>query len=560
MPDATHIVKAELTAEDKTAAAFRSFGENITKTKGIAEGMVNLFKQLGTAVAELYSTAKVVGFFKEIEQYAAEDEVATLRLNGAFKTLGSSLTNSSPQISNFEKYMESLGQRVSDTQDSLTKLIRVTGDVGTSLMLSKLASDLTASGILDLQSNTDALSNLMNGRARQAAAAYGFTLKDTATVADALALIQTKVNTNLETFATTTQGKVRIMETSWAEFKGFLGTALLPIVSALTDQLYKFMGGMEESTMTAQLWGNEIMRNAAKVGSFLQSINPFSEHFGLEKFKKDLADINLGIDTTEQEIIDKFNKGSDVNTDIKATNNNFGEIGNTLDTLADRIKQSFRDISKAIVSNFGEQTKAISELKKTMAELDDQLDKDLAKSEDKYKADVENMAKKAKTRIDEIDKQIADEQASGNIGYRTRIEQLQEEKNKEQSIIDRAGGIVSNLKEELLKDDFQNLKEAHDKEIAEIKNQAELKRIETQKEELTREVYLYGTAKAVSAPGFYEKATKEGTSFLGAIGAGGTQQLITFNFNGDVSDIDALQKKVIDALNRIATLKGVAGK
>ena len=60
------------------------------------------------------------------------------------------------------------------------------------------------------------------------------------------------------------------------------------------------------------------------------------------------------------------------------------------------------------------------------------------------------------------------------------------------------------------------------------------------------------------SPNLLDTLTAENQSFLGQIGAGANQYI--FNFNGNVNDADTFLKMITDALNRQATLRGVAGK
>ena len=112
---------------------------------------------------------------------------------------------------------------------------------------------------------------------------------------------------------------------------------------------------------------------------------------------------------------------------------------------ADKTKEAFRDMSKAVIDALQEQQKGIDDLRAAQKKLTAQLDEDLAKSNDKYKGDATEIARRAKQRIDEISKQIEDENNTMSEGFRGRIEELKAEMAKEQAIIDQAGTINSNL-------------------------------------------------------------------------------------------------------------------
>jgi hypothetical protein len=125
------------------------------------------------------------------------------------------------------------------------------------------------------------------------------------------------------------------------------------------------------------------------------------------------------------------------------------------------------------------------------------------------------------------DKLIEDTRKKGGIGFRSQMAEYQAEKADE---------------------------------LAKAQKEYDRKARDMSEEEVARTSYLDTLKGNATSSSFLTKAATEGLSFLGSIGQAGTQQSIVFNFNGDVSDIDALKKAVVDALNREAQLRGVAGK
>lgn len=510
MADKDVKVKTTLDAENKTDKAFKEVGQNVAKLQGSTGSLASGLKTLGLAGAALYVGSKLFSYFKEGISAALEQEKANLRLQASLQQLGASFRM--PEIDFFVDQMKRLGQAGTETTIGLTTLIRATKNVNASLYLSKLASDLAASGMGDYQGNIDALTNLMLGRFRAAAQQFGINIKENTDALSVLNEIQKKVTVTQETMANTAAGQAQKFKTEWLEAWETIGTAVL--------------------------------NAGAKVTNFLQNLI-----FG-KKYMDDLKAYQAEVDKMQKEQSKK---------EAEAAAKRVTDQESQKSTLAD-LKDAWRTFSKNVVQSMDDQLKAVGDLRKSLNDLNNDLDKSVSKSKEKYNEDIKNLARRASQRIEEIDKDIENERASQGAGFRTRIEQLEQEKAKEQAIIDKAGGIVTNIKAEIAKDEFDILREAHDKEIKEMQDQAARRRAEIENEIRQREEYLRNIQKTIGAANIYGQATTQGTSFLGAIGAAPIQQQINFTFNGAVSDIEALKKAVIDALNRIATLKGVGGK
>jgi len=517
MADVDKKVKVTMEAQDNTGAAFSSLGKNIGAVQTSSNNLGSALTKLGALGAGLYAGSKLLSFFSDATKLAMEDMEMTDQLTAAMGRLG--LAASMPELDLFISKMSKLGQAGSDTSKGLTQLIQATKSTNEAVYLSKLASDLAASGMGDYNSNVDALSSLFLGRFKQAATQFGINIKENSNAVEILNEIEKKVTRTTEEMADTTVGRVKAMSNAWEELKGRVGTFALGVFNATEGIL-----GLLESwkNFCKGLFG--IGKEAEKA---VDAQIKKSEELGEAEAERHAAQLK---DADEQ----------------KSAN--------------DKVAESFRTLSKNIINSFDQQEKAISDLRKAMRELDEQLGDQISKSDERFKEDVKNAARSAKERIEGIDKQIASEESSRSAGFRTRISELEKEKAKEQAIIDKAGGFVTGINEEISKDAIDILREQHEKEIKEIQGQAEKKRLELQKEELERQKFLLESKISISKPGFFESATGEAGTFLGNIGGGAVQNSFVFNFNGDVSDIETLKKAVIGALDRQATLKGVGGK
>jgi hypothetical protein len=457
-----------------------------------------------------------------------------------------------------------LGQGDHETSEGLLQMIRVTKDVNASMQLSTLASDLAASGLHTYAENIDLLQNIMLGRGLLALRQYGLYLGKNATIAEQLAAVQGQVTRTTEQMGASADGQIKIMQTSWDTFKQHLGTLTIWMEATFAT---KFNSIMQSLAGNSNNWAKSIALGFTLINKVM-STNLLSKEGITSLLPKNIIGTLSQTETEFNKMWDSVTGNTPVaKAAAKAAIDNLNLLTAAQMTAAtaaeDKLKSAFTDFSKNVVSAFNDQQKAIDSLHSSLKDLDDTLNDDLVKSNEKYKADVVNMAKAAKDRMDTIDKQITDEKRSMNRGWRDKVAELEAEKAKEQSIIDRAGGQVIDLNTRVAKDDLTILEETHAQELADIQKQADEKKAVIDAEITARTDYLKKIQTTVMAPGLYGNVTTQGTSFLGSVGAAPMQQQLIFNFNGGVvgdAGIMELMQKVVDELNRMATLKGISGK
>jgi uncharacterized protein YukE len=562
MADASKEAKLILSAQDKTGDAFKSVGKNIQTLNTSAGSLASGLGKLGIAAVALYAGKKIVDFFIEGGKEAAEDANATRILRAQVDNLGLSYDKVGGTIDDYIQKMFNLGQADTDTTKGLTQLLRVTKDVDGAMTLSTLASDLAASGIKTYEENIDMLQRILLGKGARSLTEYGIQMSDNTTIAQQLAAVQGLVSRTAEQMANDTDGQIKKMGTSWGEFKENLGKFTLYLTDQFARAFNKVFG---DTAKTGNTWAFQLALGIERIkfsaeNLWLKLKSVFSDE-AAQKFNDKWVEVGTEFEKNWKNMIAETGDGStksDLEKGLLSIGNQFDATSDDAKKAADKIKDSFKDLSKSIVSAFQDQAKAISDLKNEMSDLNDELAKDLADSDEKYQNDVKKMAKAAQEKIDDIDKQIKEERATMNAGWRTRIEELQAQKLKEQAIIDKAGGVVKNIQAENAKDEFTILQESHTKEIEEIKAQAENKRLELQKEMLERQKFLLEGQVRVAQPGFYESATGEAGTFLGGIGAGAVQNSFNFNFNEVVAGDDGIKQiitQTINELNRQATLR-----
>jgi hypothetical protein len=588
MADFESNLKIKVGAEDKTGGVFKSVGD---KMKGLEQGTGSLtssLAKLGLAGVALYAGFKVFEFFKESIQ-ASTDAAATLAIAANnIRNAGLAVDEVMPKYEKFGKAAVQLGFDDEQAVLSLSRFAQSTKDVGKQQDLTRLAMDMARASGTSLESATGTLMSVLGGNVR-VLKEYGINLKASAGSAEALDALQVRLTGSAATFAKTNAGQMQVMTQTWANFKEQVGDTFGP---ALNVALTNFNNFLNISNENSNEWAKSLsakiaiavnpdtwMLTGKTVGTGIQNLSTKFNNFiigGLNKLGLGLTPVE---DTTKQsikEITDLANKIRDttdaalnLNKGFKPLtdpNPNFAGLGKGADEAskaADKLAQSFQDFSKSVVSSFDEQSKAIDSLRANLADLDAGLSDSINKSNQKYTLDVENLARKAKDKMDTIDKQIADEKRTMGQGWRDKVADLEKQKATEKAILDRAGGVVSDLQSELQKNEFDILQDAHNREIDDIRNQNEAKKKLMQEEIDARQAYLDKIQTMVVSPDFYKTITSEGTSFLGAIGASPGAQSLIFNFNGGVAGDDGIKKIISDTiaqLNRQATLHGVAGK
>jgi len=539
MADVDKKMKVSIVAEDKTGDALKNLGKNLEGVKSSSAGLTDGLTKLGLAGAAVAVAWKAFDFMKQAVVLALEDEKALFQLQQQVEALGISFDTVEPKIAEFEKRMASMGQPISKTDDSITLLARVTGDLNIAMGMSKLASDLAASGMGDVTSNSQALANMFNGKMRQAAQAFGIDMRDNATATEIFDVLIKRATTSTEEMATKNFGRIEAFKTQFSELAGSIGESALGII----DSIWQIGVAMFEGKTYVEMQAD---REAEEFEKLKDRI------FATTMRKNDALKAAIAAQAI-QDAIDKKER------DRKSAE----EAIKTQEQLTEKIKQSFRDIASAVVSSLKDQQRAIDALQKSMKDLDKAMQDDLAKSQENYKQSVADMARAAKDKITQLDKDIADEKESRSQGWRTKVADLEKQKAEQQNIINRAGNEIGDIQNEINKDDLTLLAEKHTQEMQAIKTLASDKKAEMQKEVDDRSAFAAGLAGKAGEAGFADKAINESMSFLGSIGAGPISQSFIFNLPGVVAGDDGIKKiitQMIAELNRQATLRNVGGK
>lgn len=188
------------------------------------------------------------GFLIDAAKAAAEDQAATDRLNqalenyvnntGDFERTGVTAAENFAKLKGSVDGLIASGQKLAFTDDDIRDgfqfLLSATGDADEATRRLAAAQDLARGANIPLATATKMLGKL-NGENVEVFKKMGITLGENATEADALAAVQQRFGGQAEKYAKSTAGQFEQLQIRLAEAKETLGTALLPIMTALGE-------------------------------------------------------------------------------------------------------------------------------------------------------------------------------------------------------------------------------------------------------------------------------------------------------------------------------------
>ena len=588
MADVESKAKIVVSAEDKTGGVFQKLGSQMKEmsgnTKSLTSGLVNL----GLAGAGLYAIKKGFDFIGDSIKASNEAQAEMAQVSVNIKNAGLEVDKVIPKYKEWGAAAVQLGFNDEQAMLAASRFAGVTKDLSKQHDLLNLAMDLSRSKNMDLGSATTTLMSVTAGNVR-VLKQYGIELSSTATATDALDALNKKVTGSAAAFADTTAGKMAIMQVTFTNFKETIGDTFGPALNIALTNFNNFLQAANTNAASAST--SMAQKLAIIVNPDAWKLTAKTVMAPLVEASRDFNNLWIGginmlgggitplASTIPQSVKDITELGKKVAATTDAAlklqgvtitppggGPDFSCLGKGAADAADAAKKAadaFKEFSSKVVDGLDAQQKAIGDLRDQLAQLNRDLDDSVNKQNDTYQQDVISAARSAKTKMDDLDKQMATEKAARGEGWRSKVADLQAEKDKQQQIINEAGGVVDNINAELSKDELTILKEKHEKELGAIYNQAEEKRKEYEAEIKARTDFVNTMNALVVSPDFYAKAVTQGESFLGAIGGSDMQQQLIFNFNNVVAGDDGIKKVINDTikeLDRQATLKKVGGK
>ena len=585
MADVKKTMEIEVSAQDKTTGAFSSVGKNVKKLSTDAETLGSSLKKIGGAIAGYFAVGKIADFVKSTTEDALAQAKVMDLLNASIVKIGASFEESRKEIDAYTESMANLGREDTETSQAISKLLIKTNNVEQALKLTTLASDLAASGLGTYSENVDALGKVLIGKGARALLAFGVQVKDNATVTEQLDAIQKRVTQTTEQWATTTEGQISRARAQWAKMKedlGAFGAITLVNLSNSFANFYNQTGGASKSfgkilaeivnvwlPVTREKLGNfaaDLLINVTQIENIGKILNSITG--GKIDWLKNLSNISENIDKQTNKTIEDTKKNfekqwADLQGDsadgTQAMIDDLGEYADAASSSANKVKIAFENIGKTIVSKMEDSIKKIKDLRKEINDLASDTEEALRKQGEAYEQDLANLARTSQGKIDTIDDQIDQEMQEQSKGWRTRIAKLEEDKKKEQSILDRLNKEGIQAQAEAEKDELTLIQESNAKKIEEIKSSAEIARLEKEKAILEYQVGATQAAISVTSPGGVESLVS-GEVAKNPWSTSQVENIFNINVGGDIVSEDNLLKKVVAVLNRLSELKQYSGQ
>lgn len=579
MAEANVGVKLSVEGTPQVEEAFRKVASGAEGFDKKANTLSSTLKKLGSALIGIFAVQKIIAFFKSATDEALEQTKVLTLVSAAISKVGLDYDTARPKIDEFAKTMLDLGRADTETYSAISRLLPRTKNLDEAIRLTKLASDLASSGILDYSTNVDLLAKVIIGRGQRALIQFGVGQMTNVTIAEQLAAIQSRVTMTTEQWAETTEGSISRARVQWKNMKQDLGAfgaiTLVNLSNAFVKNYNKIGGGTVTLVQRITEWFNvdlpnvfdyfgiKLLELSVKWEEFSLKMNKYMPLPGVEEGLK--KEIELNKETVKileegmgKRITDFKTAWDDLqgisSEGTKGLIDDLDNYDEEASKTAEKAKSAFEGLAKTIVSNITKQIDKIQELRDSLKGLADETEEQLKKSEEAYQENLKTTARQAQEKIDQIDKEIEDTQKEMGKGWRDRIVELEKEKEKEKSIIDRIGGEISNIQLEAKKDDLTILQEAHQKEIKEIKEQGKIKELEIQKQILETEIVKTKGAIEILKPGALGKMA-EAEAKLKPWEISPYQNIYNFNFEGEGWDKDTIVQMIINALNRESALR-----
>lgn len=445
--------KLQITLEalDKASAVIQNASDNIKRAMGDVENAQAKTKSsnesLATSVfAGVASWDMLKAGLQEAQKFlmecagaAMEDQKAIITLNNVLNQLGTGLSNTSPQIKEFEDKMLSVGWTAGETDASLTKLIRASGSVEKAMFMSKLAADLTRSGFNDLETNTQALANLYNGKMRTAMQAFGLDSTKVKNIAEALEAIMGKLNTTSEQYATTIPGQMEVATAQIEEMKSTIGAWVVEAegwFATIFNNVVKFDKNFDNEVIKNNL---EYLQKHRKLTEeeqkALDDVNgKLKENTDITKeqtkAKKTLAEILAEL-KTKQDAEAQSTAVDDQKKALTKLSETYQKLKSDALTSLNEMKDAWADKSRSIQENIDKTKKSIDDLtnayNKTRTSDTASVAEQIVASEEKIK-DIKSQLASASTddQRTQLEKQLEEEQRNYDSSLDFRLTHIAE--------------------------------------------------------------------------------------------------------------------------------------
>lgn len=240
----------------------------------------------------------------EAVHLADDFEKSHARLETAVKNVGQSFDEESSKISATDSKLEKLGFTNADTENSLSRLVVATKDVGQATNLMGLAADIARARGIDLASATDLLVKVEAGRFTQltrlgiatSAQVKGF--KDSAEAVD---FLTQKFGGQAQAYAKTFAGELETLKATGEDLAVGLGQHLIPVIEDSVGVLNSGVHAFEAANSATDGWLGKVTLAAAAVPALVFVYDKASAGLGALTTAYGRAATAVGIKTAADE-------------------------------------------------------------------------------------------------------------------------------------------------------------------------------------------------------------------------------------------------------------------
>lgn len=261
-------VNSETGQLDVVSQKLKGLSEDASRADKSVSGAGEGFSALSKAMGGFLTAAAIGAFFTSAVKGAEEENQALRRLKVSVEAAGKSYETSSGQIQLWAKAIQE-NTRFTDGQaiETLSRLVRVTGDVTQGQKASQLAMNLSVATGKDLGSTVEILTSLINGNERgvmMARKEFGALISGAENGQQVLDILATKFSdtaTKEEGFSRSTAS----LRNNWDELKDTVGNAVIPVLTVLT-------GWLNRGIDSVRAMGSLIASQAALFVTIVESI------------------------------------------------------------------------------------------------------------------------------------------------------------------------------------------------------------------------------------------------------------------------------------------------
>lgn len=214
-------------AEDQASRTFDSISDKV-KSFGVA------FTAAGAVITGAMAFAVKAASDAQVQMQGVDTILNAMKDAG--KVAADSIGNYREEIVKASQAALNLGFDDEATALSITKLFQRTNDLKEAISLNNLAMDLARSKHIDLATAGNLVGLVLSGNSR-ILKQYGIDIKDTASPAEALVELQTKLKGTAEDYAKTFAGQSEALKEKLNNIVETVGAKLLPILTELAEKI-----------------------------------------------------------------------------------------------------------------------------------------------------------------------------------------------------------------------------------------------------------------------------------------------------------------------------------